>query len=181
MHSLGDSFGFRRSDEDLHSGAESNFKVPATQVAEEQVYLQGDLVEIDSASPGYVVRSAADAPLVPGVRGLLVQYGQLLVSAGLTRNTIFQTRDLSEVVLDAPTVIVTGAGIKVWVKNLDAVAAGTGRRTYAAEERCDTASVTLGSLVKWDGNKFVHTTDADKAVGTVTSVTADGFEFVLNA
>jgi hypothetical protein len=175
MHNFGDSFGFRRSDEILHSGAEANLKVPAT-----GTFLQGDVVELDPANPGYVKKSAANAPLVPGIRGLLVQYGELRNEPGLTRNVIHNTRDLSAVVNDAQTVVVTGAGIKVWVKNLAQVTAGSGRRAYAAEDRITLASLVLGDLVAWTGTKFARTTDAAAAIGTVTKVTATGAEFTLN-
>lgn len=175
MHNLGDSFGFRRSDEILHSGAEANFKVPVS-----GAFLQGDLVEIDPASPGYLKKSATDKPLVPGVRGLLVQYGQLRIEPGLTGTVVFNTRDLSKVVNDAPAVIVTGAGIKVWVKNLASVSA-PGRRAYSAETRVTLASLAVGDLVQWDGSKFVEATAPANAIGTVTKVTSSGAEFTLNA
>lgn len=175
MHSLGDSFGFRRSDEDLHSGAEANFKVPTT-----GTFLQGDVVEIDPANPGYLKKSATDLPLVPGVRGLLVQYGQLFITPGLTRPLVFNTRDLSTVINDAAAVIVTGAGIKVWVKNLTAVTGVAGRRSYAAETRVTLAGLAVGDLVQWDGSKFIEATAPANAVGTVTKVTSTGVEFTLN-
>lgn len=176
MHNLGDSFGFRRSEESLWTGAEGGFKVPAS-----GTFLQGDLVEIDPASPGYLKKSAANAPLIPGFRGLLVQTDQLFVSAGLTRPEIYNTRDLSAVVNDAYAVIATGAGLKVWVKNLLAVT-GAGRRNYAAETRCDVTGIVLGDLVAWDGSKYVETATAANAVGRVTGeITASGFTFVLNA
>lgn len=174
MHNFGDSFGFRRSDEILHSGAEANLKVPTT-----GTFLQGEVVELDPANPGYVKRSATDLPLVPGIRGLLVQYGQLRLEPGLVGQVIFNTRDLSRVVNDAATVVVTGAGIKVWVKNLAAVTAGGGRRTYGAETRVTLAGLAIGDWVKWDGTKFVEGLEAN-AIGTVTKVTADGVEFTLN-
>jgi hypothetical protein len=174
MHNLGDSFGFRRSDEDLHSGAEANFKVPVS-----GTFLQGDVVEIDPASPGYLKKSATDLPLVPGVRGLLVQYGLLRVSVGLVGQEIFNTRDLSKVFNDAPAVIVTGAGLKVWVKNLAAVTTA-GRRPYSAETRVTLAGLAVGDLVQWDGSKFIEATAPANAIGTVTKVTSTGAEFTLN-
>jgi hypothetical protein len=175
MHNLGDSFGFRRSDEILHSGAEANFKVPVS-----GTFLQGDVVEIDPASPGYLKKSATDLPLVPGVRGLLVQYGQLRVSPGLTRSEIFNTRDLSAVINDAPAVIVTGGGIKVWVKNLAAQTGVAGKRNYAAETRVTLSGLAVGDLVQWDGSKFIEATAPANAIGTVTKVTSSGVEFTLN-
>lgn len=175
MHNFGDSFGFRRSDEILHSGAEANLKTPTT-----GTFLQGDLVEIDAANPGYVKRSAANAPLIPGVRGLLVQYGELRNEPGLTGTVVFNTRDLSQVVNDRQMVIVTGAGIKVWVKNLDAVSTA-GRRAYAAETRVTLTAMVVGDLVAWDGTRFARTIDPAAAIGTVTKVTATGAEFTLKS
>jgi hypothetical protein len=177
MHNLGDSFGFRRSDEILWSGAEGGFKTPVG-----VTLLQGDMVEIDPASPGYLKKSLTNLPLVPGVRGLLVQYDQLFVESGLTRPVIFNTRDLSTTIEDTYAVIATGAGLKVWVKNLAAVTTGA-RRHYSAETRCTVASVAVGDLIGWDGSKFVEVTSPiTVAIGTVTGeVTASGFTFTLNA
>ena len=176
MHNLGDSFGFRRSDETLWSGAEGGFKVPA-----DANWKQGDLVTIDPANPGYLKLAAAGALLVPGVTGLVVQYDQLFISAGLTRNEVYNTRDLGVIVAGAPAVIATGAGLKVWVKNLAAVTA-SGRRAYPAETRCTATSIAVGDKISWDGAKYVETTDPTKTIGTVTGeITSAGFTFVLNA
>lgn len=177
MHNLGDSFGFRRSDESLWSGAEGGFKVPADATD----WKQGDLVTIDPANPGYLKLAAAGALLVPGVTGLVVQYDQLFISAGLTRNEVYNTRDLGVIVAGAPAVIATGAGLKVWVKNLAAVT-GSGRRAYPAETRCTATSIAVGDKISWDGAKYVETTDPTKTIGTVTGeITSAGFTFVLNA
>lgn len=177
MHNLGDSFGFRRSDESLWSGAEGGFKVPADATD----WKQGDLVTIDPANPGYLKLADAGAALVPGVTGLLVQYDQLFVSAGLTRDVVYNTRDLGAIVPGAPAVIATGAGLKVWVKNLAAVT-GSGRRNYPAETRCVATGIALGDSVSWDGAKYVETADTAAVIGTVTGeITSAGFTFVLNA
>lgn len=177
MHNLGDSFGFRRSDESLFSGAEGGFKVPAGATG----WKQGDLVTIDPANPGYLKLAAANSPLVPGVTGLLVQYDQLFVTAGLTRDVVHNTRDLSEIVPGAPAVIATGAGLKVWVKNLAAVT-GAGRRNYSTETRCTATGIAVGDKIAWDGSKYVETATAAATIGTVTGeISSAGFTFVLNA
>jgi hypothetical protein len=176
MFNLGDSFGFRRSAEFLFSGAEGRFSVPVS-----GSFLQGDLVEIDPASAGYVIKSATDKVLLPGVRGLLVQVDQLFIEPGLTRNVVFNTRDLSAVINDAPCVIATGAGLKVWVKNLASVTGTAGRRSYSAETRCSLTSLAVGDFVKWDGTKFVKGASAGVSVGVCTALQSAGFEFTLLA
>lgn len=177
MHSFGRSFGLRKSDEDLQSGAEGGFRVPLT-----GTFLQGDLVEIDAASPGYLKKSADGAPLVPGVRGLVLQYDQLFKTPGVTGPRVYTDRSLSQVINGELAVILTGAGIKAWVRNLAAVTASAGHLGWAAETRCTATGIALADMVKWDGDKYVKTSTAAEAIGQVTGeISATGFAFVLNA
>lgn len=182
MRNFGDSFGFRRLTDDFMSGAEGGFKVLTG-----ASLLQGDLVEIDPAHPGYLVKSASGAVLVPGFRGILVQRDEML-DPKLNRLPVVNTRDLSQIVPERHAIIMTGAGIKVWYKNL-AADTRTGYRNYAAETRLDLTGIVVGSTVGWDGSKYVATRAASQgvtaipAIGTVTLVESDGsgFEFTLNA
>ena len=199
MHNLGDSFGFRRSYEDFWSGAEGGYKLPLDPAGGNVLsnLLQGDLVTVDltttTVSPtmnGALKKAPADTVLVPGFTGLVVQYDQLFISAGLTRPVIFQTRDLSQLIPNTYAVIATGAGLKVWVRNLPAVT-GPNRRNYPAETRCaltgeSGAVAAPGALVAWDGAKYVPTTNEAHAIGTITgevytTAGGEGFTFVLNA
>lgn len=158
--SYGNNFGFRRSDEHMRSGTEGRFKV-----AKEGTFYQGDLVEIDPTEEGYIKKSAANAPLIPGVRGLLIQENSHIRAIGArTRHEV----DDAAVDNDQLCAIWTGAGIKVWVKNTDA-------RTIVT-----TSDLAVGETVAWDGGKWVETGSEANAVGTVTEV-SDGYaEFVLN-
>lgn len=184
MHSLGDSFGFRRSNEHLFSGPE-NARIPFGFTG-----LQGDLVQIDPASADGVLSSsllksaAANAVLVPGYCGLLVQYEEFVTSDGINQQPILNTRDLSRVRPGLMALIVTGAGLKVWVKNLAAVTASATApqyKAYSAETRVTLTSMVVGDMVRWTGSVYARTTDATQSIGTVTRVTSSGAEFTLNA
>lgn len=174
MHSFGDSFGFRRSNEHLHSGPESRHRIPAT----ETDWLQGDLVTIDPASGGYLKVAAANSPVVPGFTGLLIQFEEHVTADEINQYGILNTRDLSRTRPGLLANIVTGAGLKVWVKNLSADTRA-GRKSYDAETRVDLTGIAVGDTVGWDGTKYVKVTNADYVVGTVTQVTSSGIEFVL--
>lgn len=180
MHNFGDSFGFRRSSEYLWSGPESRFRVPVAATAA-TYWLQGNVVTIDPAAPGYLKIAADNDPIIPGVTGLLIQYDRFITPDGFTTFPDTRTRDLSRVVPGLLANIVTGAGIKVWVKNLDAVVASTTRKGYDAEARVDLTSVDVGDYIGWSGTDFEVKATAATAIGTVTSVTTTGCEFTLLA
>lgn len=179
MHSFGNSFGFRRSNEHLFSGPESA-RIPLG-----STLLQGDLVTIDPASGAlvgqvYLKKASANAPVVPGITGLLVQYEEFITSDEIVRASILNTRDLSRTRAGQLALIVTGAGIKFWLKNLSAVTA-TGYKAYSAETRVTLTGLAIGDKLKWDGTVYAKTTDATQVVATVTRVTATGVEATLVA
>lgn len=170
MHSFGNSFGFRRSAEFLHSGPQTA-RIPSTLTT----LLQGDLVTLDPASGDtatglggyYLKKAAANSPIVPGVTGLLVQYEEFITSDEITRTGILNTRDLSRTRAGQLANIVTGAGIKIWLNNLTADTR-TGYKQYSAETRVTLTGIAVGDTVGWDGSVYVKTTDATRVVGTVT-------------
>lgn len=180
MHCFGDSFGFRRSSEYLWSGPESRFRIPTTATAA-TYWLQGNVVTLDPDNAGELKIAADDAPIVPGVTGLLIQYDRFISPDNFTTFPVTRTRDLSQVKPGLLANVVTGAGIKVWVKNLDAVAASATRKGYDAEVRVDLTGLVVGSYIGWSGTDFEVKATAATAIGTVTAVTSTGCEFTLLA
>lgn len=182
MHSFGNSFGFRRSNEHLHSGPQSA-RIPLTFIG-----LQGDLVTIDAASGStlgvpYLKVAPANSVIEPGVTGLLVQYEEFITADGINRESILNTRELSRVRVGQLANIVTGAGLKIWLKNLPAVVTSGSLqyKAYGAETRITMTSLVLGDMVKWTGTVYARTTTAAESIGRVTRVTTTGAEISLNA
>jgi hypothetical protein len=169
------NFGFRRSDESVRV-SEGRFRTPVTGAA----LLIGTAVQIDPANPGYVVPCPANAPIVPGVAGLLVQeeimfgsiYGQEIGLLDSFSYGIAKPGRLS--------VISTGAGTKVWFRNSTAQTRVDGRAISAVTIN-DLTGANLGDTLGWDGTKWVKTTTASAAWMTVTAIntTASYVEGVL--
>lgn len=164
------NFGFRRSDESVRV-SEGRFRTPITGSA----LLIGTAVQIDPANPGFLVACAANAPIVPGAAGLLVQeeiqfgsiYGQSIELLDSFSYGIAKKNTLS--------VLSTGAGTKVWFKNSAAQTRVDGR-SISAVTICDLTGAALGDTLGWDGAKWVKTTTASAAWMTVTAVsTASGY------
>jgi hypothetical protein len=167
------NFGFRVSDETVRY-SEGRFRTPTTG----SPLLIGTAVEIDAANPGYLKASAANAPLIPGVAGLLVQEEQWDLS-------IFETSYVDSYNLGVAkpgrlSVVTTGAGTKVWFKNTAAVTTRP-NRAQPAVTMATVTGLNLRDTVGWDGSKWVKVTDPAAAWMTVTDVkTASGyFEGVL--
>lgn len=181
MQSYGNSFGFRRSSEYLFSGPE-NARIPLVFTG-----LQGDLVTLDPATGGDGVLSTnflkiadAGSPIVPGVTGLLIQREEFITSDEINRYAILNTRDLSRVRNGQLAMIVTGAGLKIWLKNLAAVTTAN-YKAYSAETRVTLTGLAVGDKLKWTGTVYAKTTVATEVVATVTRVTATGVEATLVA
>jgi hypothetical protein len=157
------NFGFRRSDESVRV-SEGRFRTPATGNA----LLMGTAVQIDSAAPGFVKPCAANAPIVPGVAGLLLQ--EEVHIRGIYDLDTIDTFSLAVAKKNTLSVITTGAGTKVWFKNT----AGQSRidgRTISAVNIVDVTGVNLGDTLGWNGTRWAKTTDATAAWMTVTAVT----------
>jgi hypothetical protein len=167
------NFGFRVSDETYRT-AEGRFRTPTTGAP----LLIGTAVEIDAANPGYVKPCAANAPIIPGVSGLLVQEEAWDLS--IFETAYVDSYNLGVAKAGRLSVISTGAGTKVWFKNTPAVTS----RPNRAQPAVTMATVTglgLRDNVGWDGSKWVKTTSADAAWMTVTAINAGTgyFEGVL--
>lgn len=169
------NFGFRRSDESYRS-SEGRFRTPATG----PVLLQGSAVTIDPANPGFMKVAASNAPLVPGVTGLLIQEDAMFGSIYAQDVANYDSTNLGVTKPNRLAVITTGAAVKVWFKNTGAQARIDGRNISAVTV-ANLTGVALGDTMGWNGTTWVKVTSADAAWMTVTSVnTASGyFEGVL--
>lgn len=167
------NFGFRVSDESVRY-SEGRFRTPVDGAP----LLIGTAVEVDAANPGYLKASAANAPLIPGVSGLLIQEEQWDLS--IFESSYVDSYNLGVAKKGRLSVVSTGAGTKVWFRNTPAVTS----RPNRAQPAVTMATVTgLGvrDTVGWDGSKWVKTTSADAAWMTVLDVNPDTgyFEGVL--
>lgn len=161
------NFGFRRSDESYRS-SEGRFRTPVSGAA----LLIGTAVQIDATNPGFVKTCDANAPLVPGVAGILVQeeshigsiYGQDPYTWDSFQYGIAKKNTLS--------VITTGAGVKVWFKNTTGATRADGRVTNSVSI-CDLTGAGLGDTLGWNGTRWVKTTTASAAWMTITSINTD--------
>lgn len=164
MRAYGDSFGFRRSNIELWSGGEGRQRVPAT-----GTFLQGDLVEFDPAAAGFVKKSAANAAPEPGVRGLAIQESAHI---GSVFDGAFPTQERLEVLKNGETLLIlTGGGIKVWMKNR-AASQRSGGQPVSARTIVDLTGVAIMDYLAWDGSKYIKTTTAANGVFRVTLVDA---------
>lgn len=157
------NFGFRRSDESVRSIAEGRFKTPAGGNA----LLLGTAVEIDPASAGYLKVSSANAALVPGFSGLLVQEEIFIRS-------FYEQQELDSFSLgvakkDKLSVLTSGSGTKVWLKNTGAQSRADGR-SIAAVNIWVTSTVTVGTYLGWNGTAWAHTTTPAEYWFVVTGV-----------
>lgn len=144
------NFGFRRSDESF-SIREGRFRTPKTGTE----LLQGCLVTIDPANPGHLKKAAANAKGVSGLVGLLVQeeshIGSVFEAAPYLGH---DSLDLGTTKNDQPSVMWSGAGVKVWLKNTPAYSRGN--RTKDAVTVVSLTGVAVGDSLGWDGSKFVE-------------------------
>lgn len=167
------NFGFRVSDE-TRRASEGRFRTPVGGAP----LLIGTAVEIDAANPGYVKACGANAPLIPGVAGLLIQEEQWDLS--IFQSSYVDSYDLGVAKPGRLSVISTGDGTKVWFKNTPAVTSRP-NRPQPAVTMATVTGLALRDTVGWDGTKWVKTTNADAAWMTVTAVNEDAgyFEGVL--
>jgi hypothetical protein len=157
------NFGFRRSDESVRV-SEGRFRTPATGNA----LLMGTAVQIDAAAPGFLKVCAANAPIVPGVAGLLLQ--EEVHIRGIYDLDVIDSFSLSVAKKNTLSVVTTGAGTKVWLKNSDAQNRIDGR-AISGVNIVDVTGVALGDTLGWNGTRWAKTTDATAAWMTVTAVT----------
>lgn len=169
------NFGFLRSGEEVRV-AEGRYKTPVG-----SALLLGTMVEIDPASAGYLKQSAADAAVVTGYSGLLLQELEWDRSIYETDGPL-DSFQYGVAKADRLALITSGAGTKVWIKNTGSITRADGR-VIAARTMLTATGLAVGDSVGWDGSKWVETngTTVTNAVMKVTSVdvTAGYVEAVL--
>lgn len=165
------NFGFRRSDESV-AVREGRFKTPAT-----GTFRLGSLVTIDPANAGFLKAAAANEVGEGATVGLLVQ-------EEIWNRSIYETSHIDSFMLgvaynNRPSVIVAGAGTKVWLKNTTAQTRADGRQ-IAAVTMVDLTNVGVKDYLTWDGTKFVKSANGlSDSMLRVTYVDANGVEAVL--
>lgn len=166
------NFGFRRSDETL-AVREGRFRSPKSATV-----LQGQLVMLDKDNPGYLKVAPANTNPVTGLVGLAVQeeahLGSVFEAAPFQGH---DSIDLGTCKRDAPTVMWSGVGTKVWFKNTPDYDRGT--RHKDAVQFIDTTGLVIGDSLAWDGAKFVKSGSGLPALMTVTHLGAEYAEAVL--
>lgn len=158
------NFGFRRSDETVRSIAEGRFKTPAS-----GALLLGTAVKLDTAAPGYLKACAASDALIPGFSGLLLQ--EEIMIRSIYETEILDSFSLGVAKLDKLSVLTSGAGTKVWLKNTAAQTRADGR-VIAAVNIWTTTGVAVGNYLGWNGTTWAKTTTAGEEWMTVTSLDA---------
>lgn len=161
MSDYGVNFGFRRMDETM-AIREGRLRLPAT-----GTFHQGDLVVRDSATDGYLKAAANAEPAVKGMTGLLIQeegwdysiYGE---------SGIIDSYNRSSVRLGRLAQMVSGSGIKFWLRNSPDVVHPD--RTITGRTVLTETTVTVGTYLGWDGTKWVHNTTAAQEHAVVTQI-----------
>ena len=143
------NFGFRRSDESV-AVREGRLKTPAA-----GTFRLGSLVQFDTATPGLLAACAASAVGEGATVGLLVQ-------EEIWNRSIYETMHLDSFGLgvaynNRPSVIVAGAGTKVWFKNTLASTRADGRVIAAVTMVDFTSTPTVLGYLTWDGTKYTAT------------------------
>lgn len=157
------NFGFRRSDESS-AVREGRLKTPVA-----GTFLLGSLVKFDDASVGYLKAAASGDTGEGATVGLLVQ-------EEVWDRSIYETRILDSFALgvalpNRPSVIVAGAGTKVWFQNTLATTRADGRATVAVTMVDFTSTPVLMGYLKWDGTKYTATgATASNSMLRVTAV-----------
>jgi hypothetical protein len=170
------NFGFRRSNESARSVAEGRFKTPASGTA----LLLGTAVQIDSANAGRLKACAANAGLVSGFSGLLVQ--EEIMFRSFYEQDIVDSFLLGVAKKDRLSVITSGPGTKIWLKNTASQTRADGR-SISAVNIWVTTDVAVGRYLGWNGTAWADTTVAAEQWMVVTALDAsNGYcEAVLKA
>lgn len=167
------NFGFRRSDESVRV-AEGRFKTPASGAA----LLLGTAVQVDPATPGYLKACAANAPLVTGFSGLLLQEEIHLPSVYDAQ--YLDSFSLGVAKKDRLSVITSGPGTKVWFKNGGSSTRVDGR-SISAVNIWTPGTAAVGEYLGWTGTAWAVTATAAQQWMIITNVnlTAGYVEAVL--
>ena len=158
------NFGFRRSDESM-AVREGRLKTPVA-----GTFRIGSLVMFDPASVGYLKVATSGAVGEGATVGLLVQ-------EEIWDRSIYETSHLDSFGLglaynNRPSVIVAGAGTKVWFANTAGSTRADGR-VIAAVTMVDLTTGTPAVLdyLTWDGTKYVKGVAADSML-RITAINA---------
>ena len=157
------NFGFRRSDESV-AVREGRLKTPLT-----GTFRLGSLVQFDPAAPGYL-KACASAAIGEGATvGLLVQ-------EEIWNRSIYETMHLDSFGLgvaynNRPSVIVAGAGTKVWFKNTAGSTRADGR-VIASVTMVDLTTGTPAILdyLTWNGTTFAKGTGITDSMLRLTAI-----------
>lgn len=158
----GRNFGFRISSEEYRY-SNGRYRTPATGNA----LALGSAVVVDPATPGYMKAGAANEVLVPGWSGILLQEEIHINTAYQTQ--VYDSYSLGLAKLGKLSVITNGAGVKVWLANTAAETRVDGR-VIPAVTIFNTASVTVGSYLGWNGTQWAQTATAANQWMVVTAV-----------
>lgn len=140
------NFGFRRSDESSLV-REGRLKTPLT-----GTFLLGTLVEFDPASVGYLKQSGASSVGEGATVGLLVQ--EEIWDRSIYETSHLDSFSLGRAYNNRPSVIVAGAGSKVWLANTTAQTRADGRVIAAVTVVDWTTPPAVLDYLKWDGTKY---------------------------
>lgn len=168
------NFGFRRSDESM-AVREGRQKTPVASALR-----QGTAVEFNPASLGYLKQSAASAAPVPGYSGILVQEDAHINGIYEYTSMGHDSFDLAVCKPNKLSVIWSGNGTKIWLKNTAAETRIDGRVIDAVTIVTATGLV-VGDRLGWDGSKWVEAAGLSTswAVVTLVNVSAGYVEAVL--
>jgi hypothetical protein len=179
MSDYGLNFGFLRSDESSRSAAEGRFKTPVG-----SSLLLGTMVEIDPASPGYMKPSAANAAIVTGYAGLLLQELEWYRSIYTSEAGLMDSFQKGIAKANNLAVITSGGGTKVWFKNTPGSTRADGRVIPARTMVTALSGLVVGDVLGWDGTAWakgsVTVTNTPMKV-TAINTTKNLVEVVLNA
>lgn len=160
------NFGFRRSDESVRV-SEGRLKTPVS-----GTFRIGSLVAFDASNPGRLKAAAANEVGDGSTVGILVQ-------EEVWDRSIYETRNLDSYALglarnNAPAVITSGSGTKVWFKNTASATRADGRVTSAVT-MVDLTGVVVMDYLTWDGTKFVEGTASNSMLRVTEVDSANGY------
>lgn len=139
----------------------------------------GSWVEIDAASPGFLKQGAANADLVPGWSGLLVQEEHMIFSIYESQERDSYERLIAKA--NTLSVIWSGAGTKIWMRNTPLVNRADGR-VIPAVQMFDSTGLALGDYLGWDGTRYIKADlTPEVQLMRVTFLSTDYVEAVLLA
>lgn len=145
------NFGFRISDESVRL-SNGRYKTPV-----DGDLLIGTAVKIDHSNPGYLVACSEDDAMEPYAAGLLIQ--EEIWDRSIYEKTRVDSFDLGYTLNGRPSVITTGAGTKVWMRNTPQQTRIDGR-TIPAITMFDATGLDLdaggdAARLGWDGTTWV--------------------------